>query len=128
MDKTALEEKDIEEGKKLIAALDKQGLEIDAAMWFYSSDADGWRLLIASPLLERKGPKEAYTLMQSVLRRLSPPPRISLKDISVVSPSHPVIKLLRMAIRTGPGISGIRFTRNVINSTLIEDAYIYRMT
>ncbi|MFN2514070.1 MAG: hypothetical protein ABR568_21985 [Pyrinomonadaceae bacterium] len=28
----------------------------------------------------------------------------------------------------GGGISGIRFTNNVINGTPIEDAYIYRIT
>lgn len=128
MAKEALVEKDIREGKKLILALDKQGLGIDAAMWLYTSEADEWRLLIASPLFEKKGPKEAYTFVQSVLVRLSPAPKISLKNISVVGPSHPLIKLLRLAVQTGPGISGIRFTGNVVNGTMIEDAYIYRMT
>ena len=41
-------------------------------------------------------------------------------------PDAPVVALLRTAIRTGPGISGIRFKNNVIDGTLIEDAYIYR--
>jgi hypothetical protein len=38
-----------------------------------------------------------------------------------------MITLLRVALRTGPGIGGIRFSSNVINGTLIEDAYIYRL-
>jgi len=127
MDKTILVEKDIQEGKELIEALDKAGFQVQAAMWFYFTDSDEWRLLIASPLVEENGPKKAYSFIQSVLTQLSPPTAISLKDISTLRPEHHLISLLRVAIHTGPGISGIRFTRNVINNTLIEDAYIYRM-
>lgn len=127
MDKTALVERDIEGGERLIVGLDDAGFQVYAAVWFYLSDSDEWRLLLASPFVEKEGPKKAYSFIQSVLKRLSPPSEISLKDISVLSPSHHLIRLLRMAIHTGPGISGIRFTRNVIDNTLIEDTYIYRI-
>jgi hypothetical protein len=100
---------------------------VQAAIWFYLTDSGEWRLLIASPFVEKDGPKKAYSFVQGVLAKSSPPLGISLKDISVVSPKHHLISLLRRAIRTGPEISDIRFTRNVINNTLIEDAYIYRM-
>lgn len=127
MDKSALVEKHIEEGERVILGLGDAGFQVDAALWFYLSDSEEWRLLLASPFVEKEGPKKAYSFIQSVLEQLSPPSEISLKDISVLSPSHHLIHLLRIAIRTGPGISGIRFTRNVINNTLIEDAYIYRL-
>ena len=39
----------------------------------------------------------------------------------------PLIGLLRQLIVTGPGIHGIRLSRNVVNGAMIEDAYIYRM-
>ena len=127
MDKTPLVEKDMEEGRRLIEALDKTEFQVEAAMWFYSTDSGEWQLLIASPFVEKNGPKKAYGFIQSELAKLSPTSGISLKDISVLSPKHHLIALLRKAIRTGSGISSIRFTRNVINNTLIEDAYIYRM-
>lgn len=128
MDKTALVKEDMQEGKKLIEALDKADFQVEAAIWFYLTDSGEWRLLIASPLVEKEGPKKAYSLIQRVLSKSLPPLGISLKDISVVSPKHHLISLLRIAIgSTGPGISDIRLTRNVINNTLIEDAYIYRI-
>ena len=127
MDKTALVEKYIEDGKKLITGLDEKGFRLDAALWFYLTDSDEWRLLLASPFVEKEGPRKSYNVIQSVLEGLSPPSAISLKDISIVSPNYNLIQLLKIAIRTGPGISDIRFTRNVINNTLIEDAYIYRI-
>jgi len=124
---TVLVERDIQEGKDLIEALDKTEFKVDASLWFYSSDSDEWRLLIASPFVEENGPRESYGFIRSVLTQPSPPSGISLKNVSVLSPKNQLIKLLRTVISTGPGISNIRFTRNVINNTLIEDAYIYRI-
>lgn len=126
MDKKTLVKECVEEGKELIKALDETQFEVRAAMWFYLSDSDEWRLFIASPYVEEKGPKKAYSFIQSKLETLSPS-EISLKNISVLSHNHDLINLLRKAIQTGPGISDIRFTQNVIDNKLIEDAYIYRM-
>jgi hypothetical protein len=39
-----------------------------------------------------------------------------------------MVASLRSAVRTRPGIDGIRVTNNVINGLVIEDAYIYRLT
>ena len=127
MDKTALVERDIQEGKDLIEALDKTEFEVDASLWFYSPDSDEWRLLIASPFVEENGPRKSYGFIRSVLTRPSPTSEISLKSVSVLNPKHQLIKLLKTVFSTGPDITGIRFTRNVINNTLIEDAYIYRI-
>lgn len=127
MDKTALVEVNIENGKKLVEALDKAHFKVYAALWFYLPDTDDWRFMIATPLFDEKGPKEAYTLIQSILKKMPQPFGIALKDVSVVSPKHGLIQLMRSAISTGPGISGIRFTRNTVNNVFIEDAYIYRI-
>jgi len=127
MGRKILVEKDIEEGKRLIEALDKANFGVKAALWFYLTDSDEWRLIIASPYEEENGPKMAYSFIQREQKKLTPPIDIFLKDISVLSPNNDLINLLKVAIRTGPGISGIRFTRNVINNILIEDAHIYRM-
>lgn len=127
MDRKILVEKDIEGGKRLIKALDETSFGVKAALWFYLTDSEEWRLLIASPYEEKNGPKKAYSFIQKELEKLTPSIDISLKDISVLSSNHDLIKLLKVAIHTGTEIDGIRFTRNVINNILVEDAYIYRM-
>jgi hypothetical protein len=53
--------------------------------------------------------------------------RIPLKEITVVDSQDPLISLMRTFIRI-EGISGVRFSNNVINGSLIEDAYIFRLT
>ena len=67
MDKTTLVKEYIEEGKRIIESLDQQSLNINAAMWFYLEDLEEWRLFIASPVVDDKGPKEVYSIVQSVL-------------------------------------------------------------
>ncbi len=125
--KAALVKEDLHDGKRLIEALDKANFKVQAALWFYLADSDEWRLYISSPFVEKEGPRKSYNFIQKILARLAPPSSFSLTDITVLSPSSNLVKLMRVAVRTGPGISGIRFTRNVINNTLIEDAYIYRI-
>lgn len=129
MVKTSLVEEDIKAGESLIEALDEADFRATAALWLYSSERGQWRLVVASPEVHERGPRRAYTRVQSILARssLAISRRISLRDVSLVSPQHGLIRLLSSAISTGPGISGIRFTANTIDNVFIEDAYIYRL-
>jgi len=121
----------IEGGKLLIQQLDRSKLTIDAALWSYLSELGGWRLILGVKELDRLGPKKVYRTIQSVLHRtqktLPEGSRVSLDEITILAPGAPLFKLLRIAVGTGSGISGLRFSNNVINGQLVEDAYIYRL-
>jgi hypothetical protein len=55
--------------------------------------------------------------------------KAAVDDDGKVKKDDELVKLLRVLIRTGPdNLNEIRFTENVINGVLIEDALIYRMT
>jgi hypothetical protein len=133
MGKATLVESDITDGRELIEALKQAGFPIRAALWFYFSESEVWRLMIATPLVDEQGPKEAYTRIQSVLASL---PRlavsgsgrlvrqgISLTDTTVVGPKDNIIRLLRKISRKGPVEA--RYTRIAIDNTYIDDVYIY---
>lgn len=118
----------IESGAKLVQKLDESGILPDAAFWLYFPDVQKWKLVFAEVKLGTVGPKEIYKRIQETMSSLGEEIReISLDDVALAKPQAPIVALLRVAIRTGPGISGIRFTGNVINGTLVEDAYIYRL-
>ncbi len=123
LDKTALVEKDITAGKQLTEALDDSKIPIKGSLWFYVSEASEWRLIVVTPLVDQSGPREAYVTIQRTLRNLDID--IPLRKISVMSPKHPLVQLLRVAVKTGKRFSDIRFTGNTINNVFIEDAYIY---
>jgi hypothetical protein len=46
--------------------------------------------------------------------------------IGVLDAEADLVRLLKAAVGTGPGISRIRFSKNVINGHFIDDALIYR--
>ena len=118
----------INSGGLIVAALDKLNLVVKGAFWLLLPEQRVWRLVIASPEVRLLGPKAVYRKVVAALQRLpAEADPIGTKDISVVEDKDPLVVLLRSMISTGPGISGIRFSRNVINGQLIEDAYIYRI-
>jgi hypothetical protein len=118
----------IESGGVLVRKLDEQGLQPDAAFWLYDPDLQKWKLIIVEVKLGVEGPKKIYKKIQDVISvSKEDMPDISLESVTLAKPDAPIVNLLKKAMRTGDGISGIRFTNNVINGTVIEDAYIYRM-
>ncbi len=116
----------IDGGKELLEQLDKIGIHVDAALWYFFTDVEKWKLLISMPKLKNRGPKTGYLTVQKALDKLKSP-KLSLGQIAVTQPNPSLLRLLKLAVRTGPGISGIRFTNDVVNGHLIEDAYVYRL-
>lgn len=118
----------IKSGELLVAALDKLNLLVKGAFWLLLPDQHVWRLFIASPEVRLHGPKAVYRKVVAALQRLpAEATPIGTKDISVVDDKNPILHMFRTAVSTGPGIAGIRFSKNVINGQLIEDAYLYRV-
>lgn len=118
----------VQSGADLVKQLDARGESPDAALWLYFSDLQEWKLVLAEMKMSSQGPRAVYEAIREALssmpKELKP---LSLELISVAKPDAPLIQLLSSAVQTGPGIGGIRFTNNVINGTVIEDAYIYRL-
>lgn len=115
-------------GRKLVEFLDEAKVNVASALWLYRPESGDWVLLLAIPEVESLGPRAAYEAIHRVFtpKRAELEP-LTFQDIVVVGPSEQLLKLLRRAIQTGPGISEIRFTGNRIDNMLIEDALIYRL-
>ena len=128
MDTPTLVKEQIEGGRKLLAALDREGFPLDAALWWYAAEAEEWRFLLATPLVESQGPREVYQQIQAILQKLPPEERLPLASISVVSPNDERIRSLRRLLRTGPGVSSVRLSKSVVDNLFIEDAYVYRVS
>lgn len=127
MVKTSLVEHDIHEGRKLIQSLDLAGLRINAALWLFIPESSEWRLTIATPLVDEKGPLYTYRQVLRALNSISPPLSISIQNIAAISPNDSLVQQLKGAVRTGRSLEGIRFTRNFLKNSYIEDAYLYRV-
>jgi hypothetical protein len=122
-----------EQGKKFLEYLDKQNLDIRVAFWLYQKEINSWKLMLSAPKVDSLGSRFFYS---KILRQLNsfnfqhgPHSLLSPLDIVVLPYSDNFIVLLRRAIKTSPApeISSIRFSNNVIDGTLIDDAFIYRL-
>jgi hypothetical protein len=121
MAKTALLDKYINDGRILIALLEKEGFPIDTAMWFYSEELDEWQLLIATPLVDEVGQRETLKRVQSVMRN-EPTISLSLIDISILSPQGSLINAIKSTVRRSKDVV---LKGTVANGILVNDAYIY---
>lgn len=125
MDTVPLVDSQIADGARIVGALDNAGVQLDAALWLYSSETGSWRLLLATPLVDTAGPARTYQRVQSALARMDLDHLLS--SVSAVSPRSPFIRALRRAFRTGPGIASIRLTTSTIDGTYVDDAHLYRV-
>jgi len=81
---TALTPQLIEEGAELLRALDAAGLTPDAAFWFYFSDINAWKLVLAEMRVGPAGPREVYKQVQRALgTRADKIKSFSLADVDV---------------------------------------------
>ena len=118
----------IEAGAELTSKLDEIGLPVTAAFWFLVPDLNEWRLLFASQEVSTSGPRTVYEKIRRAVDELgtkSAP--VPLSIIGVLDADADLVRLVKVAIRTGPGTGRIRFSKNVINGHFIDDALIYRV-
>jgi hypothetical protein len=114
-------------GALLTRTLDEAGWPIVAAFWYFESDYNRWKLMLASPRVESDGRKDLYMAVINALDVLHLP-RPIVNHVRAVAPAHPVVKALTSAFHTGWAITAIPFSRQAIDRSMIEDAYIYRVT
>lgn len=123
MYKTVLVDADIEDGRQVVATLEKSGLKITAAFWFHSEDRDDWELVVVSPEVAEKGSTQVYKEHFATLHNMQTelPRRLNFwwDRIKIISPSSLIYQRLKQyagpsdrPVREGPAL----------------DAYIYKMT
>ena len=119
----------IQAGVELTRKLDDIGLPSSVALWLFDVEVNEWRLLFASPEVSTRGPRHVYKQIGLALQQLGEKAAAApLSVIGLLEEHAELVKLLRIAIRTGPSIGHMRFSKNVINGHFIEDALIYRVT
>jgi hypothetical protein len=115
---------DIEFGRRVLAALDAAEFPLSVALWL-KEDPD-WTLVVATPLYEGVGPKEAY---RHLLAALSADRPISLGELPLRLEGHrsPLIRALRKTFGKTASVEGMRLGGHRVGDTWIDDAYVYRI-
>jgi len=131
MVKTSLVEQDLNEGKRLLEVLDRPkpngtSFRVKAAFWLYRPESMGWRLILATPLVDEKGRLATYAHLRKILDSIQPL-NLSTHNISVLSPRDPLVKAVRGALRIASDSEDVRFSGAMVGGTYVEDAYLYRL-
>src|SRR6187200_3146811 len=118
----------IDVGERLLKSLDASGLPITAAMWLFDPETNDWQLKLSSPSSSTIGRREVYRKIGEVRNSMGlSSDEFLLDTVGLLDSGDEILGLLRHAVKTGPAISRIRFSRNSINGHFIDDALIYRI-
>lgn len=120
-----LSEKQITDGRSFIQALDGAGIVSSAALWLWRRSENAWRYVLSSPLVEKGA--DMPVKIAAVLATMPAGFAVDRNNLMLFEVQDPTIQTLHKAIQTGPGITSMRMSGNVINGVRIEDAYVYRL-
>jgi len=118
----ALVNRDIEIGRRIVAALTRANVPVTVYLWAFVSEE--WLFIIATPLVDSKGPLAAYDQVNRALQRVGILADIPRQMIFLMSPNDPELRALE---KESKAVSQEAF--RVVNASIagrfVEDAYLY---
>ncbi|MCC6369348.1 MAG: hypothetical protein IT165_37975 [Bryobacterales bacterium] len=123
MAKTTLVEKDIEEGRKFIDLIRREGVGVESALW--SKDFFGrWQLVLVTPVVDQVGVREAYLRLLQILKRKpeGERPGVGELDISLFTPKSYYAKSLRQDLKKA---RDLHVSRQPVGDHFIDEGFIY---
>jgi|GEM_PF-1495308 hypothetical protein len=120
----ALVNNDIEVGRRIVATLTRASIPVTVYLWAFIPQLEEWQFIVATPLVDSKGPLEAYNEVNRALQRGGVIDKITLTTVFLRSPNDRVLKSLEKESRAVPDES-FRVVNAPISGSFVEDAYIY---
>lgn len=121
---SALVERDVELGRKLVAALALSRIPVTAAFWGRTEESNKWGIFVVTPLVDSKGRSAAYREVMGALETNKVFSDIPWMRIFVVSPRSPASRTI-----TGRNSTMAFETMGTLNADVgerfVEDAYLY---
>ncbi len=126
MDSPTLVSYDIENGKEVIDALDKDGKTPNVALWAKLPDYEDWRLVIASDHLDQSSALSGYDEINAAMRKAG----ISYRKRPAIywrPMNTPFIQALRHTFASAKDTYGMRLGGQSFGDQYLEDAFVYRI-
>lgn len=116
---------DIDIGRRIIAALTRASIPVKVYLWAFIPQVDEWQFMIATPLVDTKGPLAAYAEVNRALQKEGIFEEAPLRRIFLKSPNEKVLKTLEKESKAVPQES-FRVVNEQIAGSFVEDAYLYK--
>jgi len=121
---TALVDRDLDTGRRILGALAKAGIAVNVAFWAYIPQISEWQLFIATPLVDSKGQRSAYEQVLRTLQNQGIDGDLPWRRIFLRSPKDRVLKSLENQSKNYSS-EAFRVLNLPIGDRFVEDAYIY---
>ncbi|MGB7602166.1 MAG: hypothetical protein WBM24_17800 [Candidatus Sulfotelmatobacter sp.] len=115
---------DIEIGRRIVAALTRASIPVTVYLWAFIPQLQEWQFMVATPLVDSKGPLAAYSEVNRALQKEGVFEDIPLRRIFLKSPNDRVLKSLEKESRALPQ-EAFRVVNEQIGGNFVEDAYVY---
>ena len=115
---------DIEIGRRIVAALTRASIPVTVYLWAFIPQLQEWQFMVATPLVDTKGPLAAYGEVNKALQKEGVFEDIPLRRIFLKSPDDRVLKSLERESRAIPQ-EAFRVVNEQIAGNFVEDAYVY---
>ena len=129
MGEEALVESQISDTISLVKILESQGDKPSTVIWYYFSDADEWRLLLAGPSFDALLPNQESRAYQKVAEALNKAEVTSLTigEVKLIKTDYPLLNVTRFLIGTPPdAIIRAHFKDNRVNGIFIKEMLVLR--
>lgn len=129
MAEEALVESLVADSIRLVEELDKQGDSPSNVLWYFFSDADEWRLLVAGKTFDPLLPKEelrAYLELGKAIRKAELD-SLTIAAVKLVRTDDPILIATKFVIQTPPhGVVRAHFRDNTFNGVFVKEMLILR--
>jgi hypothetical protein len=112
----------IEDGKKIIDQLVRDGFEVTVAFWVKTEEGL-WRLYIASPSVDNQRPGKAAPALYDSLRKI-PDSSVQFSEIRLINAANPMAQDA-VALRNHPAIIPNEYPGKRLGHLAIEESFIY---
>lgn len=129
MAEEALVESSVTDSVKLVEQLDKQGDTPSNVLWYFFSDAEVWRLLVAGRPFDSLLPKDESRAYQKVAAAIGSAglTSLSIADVKLVRTDDPVLVATKFVIKTSvDGVVRAHFRDNTFNGIFVKEMLVLR--
>jgi len=129
MAEEALVESLVQDSVQLVEELDKQGDTPTNALWYYFSDAEEWRFLIAGSTFDNLLPQNQIQAYEKLGRAIAKADLafLSIGNVKLVRRDDPLLIATRFVIKTPPnGVIRAHFRDNVFNGIFVKEMLVLR--
>lgn len=129
MAEEALVESLVAESMKLVDELDQQGDTPSNVLWYYFSDAEEWRLLVAGKSFDPLLPKDEGQAYQRVALAIGKADldSLTIADVKLVRTDDAILVATKFIIKTPPtGVVRAHFRDNTFNGIFVKEMLVLR--